>query len=243
MCFYPKDHDAYSGHRKRRQGIGVKTLKAAAQAVCLVACLAANAWAEETPPAPATAPPVAEASPPVAEASPPAVEASPAAPPNFEAPKPTWDQAENIRAAAEHLGKLQRTRGAKGAYDYIGECYKTHGLAETYAAAFEACIAQDVMQTQVLALIYSRMSPDQLKKLGSPSAQQLAESMGRRLVSAFTQYKIPVSYVKDFKGLVDKHGFPVFLAIVFPNAKIPTSPVPGDNDGVPQQDNKPTDKP
>ena len=156
--------------------------------------------------------------------------------------KPAWDQAENIRAAAEQLGKLQRTRGAKGAYDFIAACYRTQGLAENYAAPFEACIAQDYMQTQVLAMIYSRLSPDKLKQMKAPTPAELADAMGRRVVSAFSQYKISVAYANEFKKLVDKNGFPVFLAMVFPNAKVPVSPLP-DQNGAPLQDNKPSTTP
>jgi hypothetical protein len=136
-----------------------------------------------------------------------------------EAPAVSWDQPANIKAAAEHLGQLQKTRGAKSAYDFISACYKTQGLAETYSANFEACIAQDYMQTQVLAQIYSRMTPEQLRNLRAPSAPQLAEAMGQRVVAAFSQYKIPASYGDTFKKLVDQHGFPVFLALVFPKAQ------------------------
>lgn len=197
--------------------------------VAVLLCLfsAMPAWAE-APAAPRDA----------AATEAPAVSPAPAEP-----PKPSWDQAANIRAAAEHLGQLQRTRGAKGAYDYIAACYKTQGLASDYAAPFEACIAQDYMQTQVLALIYSRLKPDQLKTMQAPTPLELADAMGRRVTAAFSQYKIQVSYANDFKKLVDKHGFPVFLNLVFPNAKVPTSPSAQDKDGVPQQDNKPSDKP
>ena len=217
---------ATSGGRaeQARQGAGVKPMKFVILAFSVLVALAAAATAS-----------VAE------EAAPPA--AAVPAPPTEGAPIATWDQAINIRKAAEHLGRLQRTRGAKGAYDFISACYKTQGLAETYSAPFEACIAQDFMQTQVLALIYSRMSTDQLKKLGSPSATELAEGMGRRVVAAFSQYKIPASYAGPFKKLVDQHGFPVFLAMVFPNARPPTTTAPDAKSGIPLQDNKPTDKP
>lgn len=189
-------------------------IEGAVLAVCLLLAAAVAAHAQE--PAP---PPSAEL-------------------PTANAPIATWDQAANIRAAAEHLGKLQRVRGAKGAYDFISACYKTQSLAENYSAPFEACIAQDYMQTQVLAQIYSRMSPEQLKNLRAPSAPELAEAMGKRVVAAFSQYKIPVAYAGDFKKLVDQHGFPVFLALVFPDAKVPTSPLPQGKDGPPLQDKK-----
>ena len=159
------------------------------------------------------------------------------------APALAWDQAANIREAAERLGALQRTRGAKGAFEFIGACYRTQGLAENYAAPFEACIAQDYMQTQVLALIYSRLSVEQLQTMHAPTPAELAQSMGQRIDAAFSQYKISATYANDFKKMVDKHGFPVFLAMVFPNAKVPTSPSAGASDGVPKQDNKPSSKP
>ena len=48
--------------------------------------------------------------------------------------------------------------------------------------------------------------------------------MGRRITAAFLQYKIPISYAEDLKVLVDTHGLPIFLAIVFPEA---IRPAPG----------------
>ncbi len=42
--------------------------------------------------------------------------------------------------------------------------------------------------------------------------------MGKRIVSAFAQYKITVAEANEFKALVDKHGLPEFVKIVFPQA-------------------------
>ncbi len=132
--------------------------------------------------------------------------------------KPAWDQVANIKDAAARLGQLHRARGAKGAYDFIDACYRTHSLAENYGAAFESCIAQDYLETKVLAQVYARMPPDVLQKLGAPSPQLLAESMGRRIVAAFAHYKVGTVYAEDLKKLVDEHGFPIFLKIIFPEA-------------------------
>lgn len=138
-------------------------------------------------------------------------------------PKPAWDQAANIRDAAERLGNLQKTRGATGAFAFIEACYRTHGLASDYSQAFEACIAQDYLETKVLATVYSRLPPEALEKLKAPSPQALADSMGRRIVAAFSQYKVSVAYAEDFKKLVDVHGFPVFMKTIFPDANIPNA--------------------
>ncbi len=94
-------------------------------------------------------------------------------------------------------------------------------LSEEYTKALEACIAQDYMETQVLALVYSRVPPDTLRRQGVPSPQMLADAMGQRITAAFANYKMPVSYVEDFKKLVDEHGFPLFYKTLFPDPKMP----------------------
>ena len=130
----------------------------------------------------------------------------------------TWDQVANIRGAAERIGRLHRARGAKAAYELIDNCYRTHSLASTYGEGFEACIAQDYLETRTLIQVYSRMPPETLQKLGVPSPQMLADSMSQRVSMAFGQYKKSQAYADNVKKLVDEHGLPVFLAIVFPEA-------------------------
>jgi hypothetical protein len=130
----------------------------------------------------------------------------------------TWDQVASIRGAAERLGRLHRARGAKAAYELIDNCYKTHSLASTYGEGFEACIAQDYLETRTLIQVYSRMPPEVLHKLGVPSPQELADSMGQRISAAFQRYKKSQAYADEVRRLVDTHGAPVFFAIVFPEA-------------------------
>ncbi len=132
--------------------------------------------------------------------------------------QPSWDQVANIKDAAERIGKLHRARGVKAAYEFIDACYRTHSLAENYGQAFESCIAQDYLETTMLAQVYSRLPPDALTKMGAPTAAQIADAMGRRVVAAFAQYKMPAAYGDDLRKLVDEHGVPVFLKIVFPEA-------------------------
>jgi hypothetical protein len=108
-------------------------------------------------------------------------------------------------------------------------------LSEEYTKALEACIAQDYMETQVLALVYSRVPPDALRQQGAPSPQVLANAMGHRITAAFANYKVPVSYVEAFKELLDEHGFPLFYKTLFPGSKMPS----GDNPSSPQTEQKP----
>jgi hypothetical protein len=134
---------------------------------------------------------------------------------------PKWDQVENIKEAATRLAQMQRTQGATKAFTFIDACYRTHSLSSEYTKAFEACIAQDYLETQVLALIYSRMSPEALKRAGAPTPQMLAESMSRRVGAAFGKYKITREQVATFKKNIDEHGFPLFFQSLFPDAKMP----------------------
>ncbi len=138
--------------------------------------------------------------------------------PEKSAEAPAWDQIANIRGAAERLGRLHRARGAKAAYELIDNCYKTHSLASTYGEGFEACIVQDYLETRTLIQIYSRMPPDALEKMGVPSPQMLADTMGQRISAAFHQYQKTQAYADEVRRLVDQHGLPVFVAIVFPEA-------------------------
>jgi hypothetical protein len=145
--------------------------------------------------------------------------------------RPDWNQVDNIKEAATHLAQMQRTQGATRAFAFIEACYKTHSLSSNYTKAFEACIAQDYLETQILALIYSRMPPETLKKMGAPSPEVLARTMGKRVAAAFATYDVPVDRVKAFKKLVDEHGFPVFFKALFPGVDMP---VP--KDGLPSKD-------
>jgi len=143
---------------------------------------------------------------------------------------PDWDQVENIKQAATHLAQMQRTQGATKAFAFIDACYRTHSLSSEYTKAFEACIAQDYLETQVLALVYSRLPPADLKRMGAPSPQMLGEMMARRVGAAFAQYKVPKERIAEFKRNVDEHGFPLLFKTLFPNVKPPepNSPAPID---------------
>jgi hypothetical protein len=141
--------------------------------------------------------------------------------PAASAGKPDWDQAANVKEAATRLAQMQRTQGATRTFAFIDACYKTHSLNSNYTKAFEACIAQDYLETQVLALIYSRLPPDTLQKLGAPTPELLAETMGKRIATAFATYDVPAERVQAFKKLVDEHGFPVFFKALFPGVDMP----------------------
>ena len=130
-----------------------------------------------------------------------------------------WDHAANIKDAAVRLAVLHKRAGSQGVLKFLDACYRTHLLASDYTKGLESCMAQDYMHTQVLAMIYSKLPEDERKKLGAPSPELMAKGMNQRFVTSFMQYKVTVADGEDFKKLVDKYGFPVFIKAIFPKEK------------------------
>ena len=163
------------------------------------------------------------------------------------AAEPDWDQAANIKDAATRLAQIQRTQGATKAFQFIDACYRTHKLSSTYTKAFEACIAQDYLETQILTLIYGRLSPDTLKRMGAPTPQVLTSTMLQRVGASFAQYNVSKERIAEFKKNIDEHGFPLFFKTLFPDAKMPVPNLgPGAGDkplGDPSPATKPDDPP
>jgi hypothetical protein len=134
---------------------------------------------------------------------------------------PDWDRVANIKGAAAQIGDIQAREGADRAFKFIAACYRTHGLASKYSKAFEGCIAQDYMQSRALALVYERVEPEQLRRIGAPSAADVMSTLKNRLGAAFGKYAIPSAEGQDFLRLVETHGMPVFVKAVFKKANAP----------------------
>jgi hypothetical protein len=132
------------------------------------------------------------------------------------AAKGNWDHAANIKDAAQRLAVLHIREGSAGVLKFLDACYRTHLLASEFTRGLEACMAQDYMHTQVLATIYSKLPEEERKKLNAPSPELMAQGMNERFVLSFSQYKVTVADAEDFKNLVNKYGFPVFVKAVFP---------------------------
>lgn len=137
---------------------------------------------------------------------------------------PDWNQVDNIKDAALRLAQIQRTQGATKAFAFIDACYRTHSLSSKYTKAFEACLAQDYLETQILALVYSRIDPESLKRLGAPSPGMLAQTMVQRVSAGFGQYNVSKERVAEFKRNIDEHGFPLLFQTLFPGTPVPKLP-------------------
>ncbi|MEQ1696962.1 MAG: hypothetical protein ABL901_14090 [Hyphomicrobiaceae bacterium] len=137
----------------------------------------------------------------------------------------SWDRIANVEGAAKQIGEVQARGGVEKAFGFISACYKTHGLASAYSKAFEGCIAQDYVVSRTLVLIYERVPKDVLEKSGAPSPEKIDQSFKARAASAFAQYKRTPEDALALRGVVEQHGVPVFLKIVFPgNGKETPSP-------------------
>ena len=134
-----------------------------------------------------------------------------------------WDHKANITESAQRLVTLHKREGSPGVVKFLDACYRTHLLSSEFTAGLESCMAQDLMHTQMLALIYSRLSPERIKKLGAPSPQLIADTMNKRLATSFMQYKVTVVEGDEFKRLVNDYGMPIFVKGVFPKAAAPTN--------------------
>ena len=73
----------------------------------------------------------------------------------------------------------------------------------------------------MLATIYGRLPPGERARLNAPSPELIEKGMRQRFAAAFSQYRVAIAEVDEFKTLVDKHGLPVFLRAVFPKQAAP----------------------
>lgn len=129
-----------------------------------------------------------------------------------------WDKAASIKAAAERLAVMQRTKGATATYEFIFNCYKTHRLASAFSEALEGCIVQDYIHSKVTAAVYDQVDEETRRKLKAPSSQQLMSLMSARVVDAYRQYGIGEQDIRAFVKRIDEQGLPVFLAKRFPGS-------------------------
>lgn len=136
-----------------------------------------------------------------------------------------WDRVANVESAAKQIGEVQVQAGVEKAFSFISACYKTHGLASAYSKAFEGCIAQDYLVSKTLVQIYERVPKEVLEKNGAPSPEKIDQSFKNRAANAFAQYKRSPEDALALRGVVEQHGVPVFLKIVFP----------GDRDAAPEK--------
>ena len=129
-----------------------------------------------------------------------------------------WDQTKNVTGAAKRLAEMQRRQGSEAVLKFLEACYKTHMLAEKYTEGLEACMAQDYMLSQLLAVIYSKVPPEKLADMKAPSPEVIARAMRGRFLAIFKQYNVSQEQADSLKKAVDEHAMPLFIKLVFPKS-------------------------
>jgi hypothetical protein len=71
------------------------------------------------------------------------------------------DRVRNIEKAAAEIGAVKKKSGADGAFAAINECYKRElPRATALTPQLEACMAQDIIVSQVSAAFYTGISAE-----------------------------------------------------------------------------------
>lgn len=102
----------------------------------------------------------------------------------------------NIENAAAEIGAIQKKNGSDGAFAAINECYKrelAHATALT--PQLEACMAQDIVVSQVTAGFYSkicsRLSQEQCRTAGAEEPEAVLKAMNVRVARTMLRFKVP----------------------------------------------------
>lgn len=131
---------------------------------------------------------------------------------------PGWDRVQTIRQAAQRIAVVHRSKGPAAAYKLIDACYRTHSLADLYTEGMEICIVQDYLQTQMVTRVIERMAPGTLARSGVQSPKELRKIMQIRIGKTLKMFDMPPTFGTEVMKLAEKHGSPVYLAVLFPEA-------------------------
>ena len=122
------------------------------------------------------------------------------------------DRVRNVERAAAEIGVIQKKSGANGAFAAIYECYKrelAHATALT--PQLEACMAQDIVVSQVAASFYSKI------KAGSEEPGAILKAMTERVVGTMARFKVPESDARAFAAIAKKQGMEAYGRAQFPD--------------------------
>jgi hypothetical protein len=128
------------------------------------------------------------------------------------------ERVRNVEKAAAEIGAIQKKSGADGAVAAINECYKrelAHATALT--AQLEACMAQDIIVSQVTAAFYSRISAQGRRMAGGEEPDAILKAMQGRVVGTMARFKVPQDDALAFSGIVKTRGMEAYGRGQFPD--------------------------
>jgi hypothetical protein len=125
------------------------------------------------------------------------------------------DRVENIEKAAAEIAAIQKERGANGASTAIIECYERElANATALTPQLEACMAQDIVVSQVSAAFFSGMSAEARNRGSDPNA--VMKAMQERVVGTMARFHVPEKDALAFSGIVKTKGMEAYARARFP---------------------------
>jgi hypothetical protein len=130
---------------------------------------------------------------------------------NVAAQPASSDRVRNIEKAAAEIAAIQKTSGANGAFAAIIECYKRE-LADATALTpqLEACMAQDIVVSQVTAAFYSNMPAEARRMGGGADPDAILKAMQGRVVGTMGRFNVPQDDALVFSGIVKTKGMEAY---------------------------------
>lgn len=128
------------------------------------------------------------------------------------------DRVRNIEKAAAEIGAIQKKTGSDGAFATVKECYKrelAHATALT--AQLEACMAQDIIVSQVTAVFFSRVSAEGRRIAGAEAPDAVLKAMQGRVAGTMARFKVPQDDALVFSGIVKSRGMEAYGRAQFPD--------------------------
>jgi hypothetical protein len=128
------------------------------------------------------------------------------------------DRLSNIQKAASEIGAIQKQNGADGAFVAITECYRRElAKAKSLTRELEACMAQDIIVTNVSASMFASVSEEARRMAKAPDPEALKKAMIDRVLGTFMRFKIPVEEARRFNQVVQTQGMEAYGRAMFPD--------------------------
>lgn len=128
---------------------------------------------------------------------------------------PSSERVGNVEKAAAEIAAIQKEGGANGAFEAIIDCYKRELTdATALTPQLEACMAQDIIVSQVSASFFSSMSPAARGTGSDPDA--IMKAMQGRVLGTMNRFHVPQYDALAFSGIVKSKGMEAYARARFP---------------------------
>jgi hypothetical protein len=127
------------------------------------------------------------------------------------------DRIRNIENAAAEIAAIQKSNGSNGAFAAIIECYKRELPAATaLTPRLEACMAQDIIVSQLTATLFSSLSTGEQTVSGT-DPKAVLKAMSERVVGTMSHLRVPQDDAQAFSGIVKTKGMEAYAKARFPD--------------------------